>query len=59
MAAVALIGVLRVAFEAVGSDTASSETSRGLDLLARGLDHYAPAQAQHHPGSTTTSASTS
>jgi len=55
VAAVALIGVLRVAFEGGSSDTASSETSRGIDLLARGLDHYAQARAQHHPGSTTTS----
>jgi len=45
VAAVALVGVLRAAFEATISDRATHQqnTDRCLDLLAGGLDGYAPA----------------
>lgn len=46
VAAAALVAVLRVAFEAGGSDTVN-DTSLGFDLLARGLDHYAQPPAHH------------
>jgi AcrR family transcriptional regulator len=40
VAAVALVGVLRAAFEAAAS-ASENDADRCLDLLARGLDHYA------------------
>jgi len=43
VAAVALIGVLRAAFEAGNGHTPHHDTARGLRLLAAGLDHYARA----------------
>ncbi|MDQ2788998.1 MAG: TetR/AcrR family transcriptional regulator [Actinomycetota bacterium] len=44
VAAVALVGVLRAAFEATTSDQATHQqnTDHCLDLLAGGLDRYAP-----------------
>lgn len=48
LAAVALIGVLRAAFEAAASDPAAqrADLDRGLALLAHGLGNYAPASAR-------------
>lgn len=43
VAAVALIGVLRAAFEAGNGHTPHHDTVDGLHLLAAGLDHYARA----------------